>query len=760
MGMQPSLDGLRAVSVIAVLCYHAGFGWMAGGFLGVEVFFVVSGFLITALLIAERDRRGSVSLRRFWGRRARRLLPALLTMLSAVVFVVLWRGDRLQLTQLRRDLPWGLAYAANWGQILSDVAYFAPSPAALRHLWSLAVEEQWYLVWPIAFIAIGRRADHDRRTGIAVAAIALAVMTATGVASLTGWPRHLFDPLRSTVRSVDAINVLYLSTPTRASGLLLGAALAFIWRPWAQPDGAAPGEPRTVRRRLDLAATLAITVLLMLFVIGEVTASITYRIWLPLTSVMSTVLVAVAVHPSATATRRALGSRPLAAIGRRSYGMYLWSWPISLAVGAHQGSWLRFAGAMALTVPVSEACYRWIELPVRNRSFDRRVAALPARRRTWIGIGAVTIALAATTATVAQLARADPVYDAARDTEASEVFDLGATMASTTATVAPAPQAAAQLAPFTPPQPSADTSTTRVPAASTTASSTTVPPPPAPPVTLASLPRRMVIVGDSTAHSMAVNLPAGLSDYFRIEDGSIDGCSVYSDGVAVSGASFRRPFDGCSGWERRWLKDAQRIDAEVALVVIGAWDVLDVRVGDQTLAFASQQFDDRFSAGLQSGIDILTAAGVHVALLEIPCMRPREAKGAGTPPLPERGDDVRVGHLNQLLRNLAAINPTSTTFINGPPEYCKDDVIATDSKYRWDGVHASGKGVNLTFAAIALPLLQIELAQPVQYVGLALHTAEHQRDAFVAGDLLPHLEQARQTCRPGVRDVDAGGPTR
>jgi hypothetical protein len=221
----------------------------------------------------------------------------------------------------------------------------------------------------------------------------------------------------------------------------------------------------------------------------------------------------------------------------------------------------------------------------------------------------------------------------------------------------------------------------------------------------------MVIVGDSTAHSMAVNLPAGLSDYFRVEDGSIDGCSVYADGVAVSGTSFRRPFGDCSGWEGRWLKDAQRIEAEIALVVLGAWDVLDVRVGDQTLPFASPEFDDRFTGGVQTGIDVLSSAGVHVALLEIPCMRPREAKGAGTPPLPERGDDIRVGHLNQLLRNLAATNPATTTYIAGPPEYCTDDMIATDSKYRWDGVHASGKGVNLTFGAIALPLLQIPLGQ-------------------------------------------------
>jgi hypothetical protein len=310
----------------------------------------------------------------------------------------------------------------------------------------------------------------------------------------------------------------------------------------------------------------------------------------------------------------------------------------------------------------------------------------------------------------------EPTFDAAKDTDSTEVFSLDNALAigppaATTATEPDGPRAAWTAAPAT----TAETATAPTAAgtqpSSTAAGSTTSTTSPPPPVTLPPLPRRMVIVGDSTAHSLAVNLPAGLGDYFRVEDGSIDGCSVYSDGVGVSGRSFRRPFGDCAGWERRWLKDAQRIDAEVALVVLGAWDVLDVRLGERTLAFASQEFDDRFSGGVQLGIDVLSAAGVHVALLEIPCMRPRDARGAGTPPLPERADDVRVSHLNQLLRNLAAVNPTSTTYISGPPEYCTDDGIATDPKYRWDGVHASGKGVNLTFGAIALPLLQIQLGE-------------------------------------------------
>ena len=135
MGYQPSLDGVRAMSVIAVIFYHAGFSWMSGGFFGVEVFFVVSGFLITSLLIEERDRVGRVDLWQFWVRRWRRLLPALFTMLLVIgVWAVFW-GSVEQHTQLRRDYPWGILYLANWGQIFSETAYFSGTPSLFRHLW-------------------------------------------------------------------------------------------------------------------------------------------------------------------------------------------------------------------------------------------------------------------------------------------------------------------------------------------------------------------------------------------------------------------------------------------------------------------------------------------------------------------------------------------------------------------------------------------------------------------------------------------------
>ena len=684
MGYQPSLDGIRAMSVIGVMLYHAGFTWMHGGFFGVEVFFVVSGFLITSLLIEERDKVGRVDLRLFWLRRFRRLLPALVAVLVVIgVWAVFW-GTAEQHTQVRRDYPWALGYLANWSQIFSQETYFSGTPSLFRHLWSLAVEEQWYLLWPLAFVLIARHRRTDRRRGWTLASVALCVMVATAVARLFDWPRQWFNPLRMSMQPVDTTNFLYLSTFTRCSGLLLGAAMAFLWRPWQ-----VAGKPRArATKALDLAAVAGVVVLLLAFALGDVERNTTYLWLLPLVTVASAVLVAVVVHPWATASRLVFGSQPMAEIGKRSYGLYLWSWPISRITGAWEGSLSKFLLAMAITVPVSEACYRFIETPIRRGALGAVWKARERRDRNLIvACGALTsTALAASL--FAFYASTDKTFDAAKDTSNEVAFDLdtatGVT-SSTLATVVVQPTGSG--------------------AAVATVAPTTVP---VPPVTQAVLPRRLVIVGDSTAHSLAINLPTGIEGTFSIGDGSVEGCSVYDSGTAQSARNgFTRSFGGCAGWEQEWVESAQASGAQVAVVVIGAWDVFDVSVDGQVLPFASAANDQRFIAGVQKGIDALGSIGVKVALVEIPCMRPQDVDGAGVPALPERGDDVRVAHLNQLLRDIAAANPATTTFVAGPAEYCTDETIASSLGHRWDGVHAYKPGAKLTFEAIAAALLTI-----------------------------------------------------
>ena len=263
----PGLDGLRALAVVAVIVYHANHSWLGGGFLGVEVFFVISGYLITLLLIAERERAGTVSLGNFWLRRARRLLPALFTLLvGTTVYCALFDRDRLGM--LRGDVVAGALYVSNWFQIWSGSSYtsaFAFAP--LRHLWSLAVEEQYYIVWPLVMFLLLRRLRSKTLPKLAVVFATLAI----GIAV---WSIYLYNsgPIDTFEKTPEQfmmflghrilrVDFLYLGTISRASGLLLGAALAAVWRPWAIRRGRAG----TNANGLDLLGVLALAALGFMF---------------------------------------------------------------------------------------------------------------------------------------------------------------------------------------------------------------------------------------------------------------------------------------------------------------------------------------------------------------------------------------------------------------------------------------------------------------------------------------------------------------
>jgi hypothetical protein len=257
--------------------------------------------------------------------------------------------------------------------------------------------------------------------------------------------------------------------------------------------------------------------------------------------------------------------------------------------------------------------------------------------------------------------------------------------------------------------PSSTVGSVAVTAPPSTMPPSTMPPSTAPPPTAPVLPRKIVVVGDSTAHSLAINLPDGIGSTFTIDNGSVEGCSVYDAGQVRSARSFRRSFADCAGWADRWVDAAVDSQSDVALVVLGAWDVFDVEVDGVLVPFASPEGDARFVTGLQQGIDALVAEGVHVALLEVPCMRPQDVEGAGVPALPERADDARVAHLNVLLRQVADAQPDTVTFVPGPVQWCADEVISADLGYRWDGVHVYKPGANLIYMTIAQSLLDIPL---------------------------------------------------
>jgi peptidoglycan/LPS O-acetylase OafA/YrhL len=660
------------VSVIAVLLYHAGFTWMQGGFFGVEVFFVVSGFLITSLLLDEHDRADRVSFRQFWTRRARRLFPALYAVLLAVGVWTALAGSAEQQSQFRRDVVWSIFYVNNWGQILGDIPYFAGEPPLLRHLWSLAVEEQWYLLWPLVFVALMRIRLPRRVVGAGVVAAAFVVFAymfwmQTRAPSTLGGPPAAFDGL-------DRTNYLYLSTITRAGGLLLGAGAAFVWRPWRW----ARAEAAPVGRVLDPLGAAAVAAIGCAAAAATITAGYVYQWLLPLVSILSLVAVMIAVHPAALGFRRAMSWAPLVAVGKRSYGLYLWSWPISVIVGATEGSVTAFLVAMALTTVVAEASYRWLETPIRTGLVGRWWRDR-APITYWPIAGGVVLVASLTLffVNVDQFNRFEGGESAAFELDTRALADVTTDEQPAVVT----PEASAPVA----------APTTTVPVAPATSA-------------------RLAIVGDSQANALAINLPDGIEAAFpEVVNGSLDGCSVYDSGSVRSAVRFGNNFAICDGWQDEWARAADGVD--VALVVIGAWDVFDVVDGDTVYEFDSPEGDALFVGNLTSGIDAMLAEGANVGLLEVACMRPQDVEGAGVRALPERGDDDRVAHVNALLRQVAAsyqaAGEAGVQFVEGPDEWCADESIATDLGYRWDGVHVFTPGANLIYTTVAPDLLRL-----------------------------------------------------
>jgi len=349
LGYRPSLDGLRAVSVMAVVFYHADVSWMPGGFLGVEVFFVVSGFLITSLLVDERHHSGTISLRNFWVRRARRLLPALYLLL-AVVSVATLLVYRDAAGRMGGDVIAALLYVSNWWQIFRADSYFAQAgrPPLLQHLWSLAIEEQFYLLFPPLFaLAMARYGHRVTRRGLLGLAVASSAWMAIRFEEFT-------DP-----------SAVYLSTFTRASGLLMGAVLALSWAPWRTAGRPARGAGAA----LNVTGVLGLAIIAWFFTRVNAFDSFIYRGGFLLLDIVCVVVIAVLVHPSAGLSS-VLGWKPLQWVGQRSYSIYLWHWPIFMVTRPELDlpftGWPVFVLRMGLTIGAAEVSYRYVEQPLRR----------------------------------------------------------------------------------------------------------------------------------------------------------------------------------------------------------------------------------------------------------------------------------------------------------------------------------------------------------------------------------------------------------
>ncbi len=368
----PGLDGLRAIAVLAVFVYHFhnGEGWLPGGFLGVDVFFVISGYLITSLLLSEFRKEGRVDLVAFWLRRARRLLPAV-GVLIAVVMVAGAFFDFGQISTLRGQALASMAYVTNWDLILSHQSYFEEfaRPSLFRHLWSLAVEEQFYLLWPLVFAACMTRFGHKRLViGVIAGAIASSLLMAI-----------LFDPGNP--------NRVFYGTDTRATPLLIGVALAFFWH----PERLKPTTGSLAPVALNVMGAVGLSMVVLTFMTIHDYDIGLYHGGFLLLSIWTAMLIAALAHPAAS-IGRTLGNPGMRWLGLRSYSFYLWHWPVleltrpGIDVPLHGP--VLFALQLGLTLALADLSYRYVEQPFRRST--------NWQRPDWLRIGRVGIAVGVT----------------------------------------------------------------------------------------------------------------------------------------------------------------------------------------------------------------------------------------------------------------------------------------------------------------------------------------------------------------------------
>jgi peptidoglycan/LPS O-acetylase OafA/YrhL len=652
------LDGLRAVAVGLVLAYHGGVpGLGTAGYFGVDVFFVLSGYLITTLLLREVTSRGRVGLTRFWARRARRLVPGLVLMLVAVDVFVAGFAPAGAYPGFRGDALSVVAYFSNWHLIAQSSNYFASSgPASLlTHTWSLAIEEQFYVVWPLVVWALARAARRLERSP----ATAVGWVSGLGAVASSGWMAYLYRTGASASR-------LYYGTDTHAQGILLGAALAAATFGPAQRAGeGSAGAARSNRRAalagraagLDRLAAPAVTAAAAT---GLVWAACrlsyadpaTYQGGFLLVSTLSALLVLGVVRRPTAAPARLLSAPPLAWTGRISYGMYLWYFPL-FAVADHARTGLSgpalFALRVAADVALAALSYHLVELPVRNwaagptrpaptrpapigpapigPAAPRPVAPADRHRRPAAPLAGAALALGAVTALV--LADTPPA--------------LSSPALSTAAlsSVALLPPALAD-----PPRPG--------PAASTD------------PQAGRAAPLRILVAGDSTGVTLALALawPGTEARYgYRVYNAATLGCGLAVSTAFSDHGGTDRPPPPCRAstpaagqWPALLAAAAAADHPDVILLAAGRWEVRGRQAtpGGPWLDI-TQPADAAYVKGqMEVALGIAARAGAVLGLATAPCYDSGETPSGGTWP---EDSPERVAAYNALVRSVAAAHP-------------------------------------------------------------------------------------------------------
>ncbi len=363
----PAIDGLRAIAVMAVLFYHLGFNWIPGGFLGVDLFFVISGYVITRLLLDSIERSGGLDLRAFYLARLRRLLPALIFMLvTTAIAVGIWAPDTIK--RFLIDTPFALTGSMNWWLVGRHLDYFEAigRPSLLQHTWSLAVEAQFYLIWPLILLLVLKFFGKKR-----ISIVSLAIAAISGITLM-------FVSFSLDASNAQSVSHVYFGTDTHSIGLFLGAALAVSWI----PQNFKTEVSKKAQDFIDGIGIFGFLGILATFLLIDETNPALYKIAFPLAGIFATAIITSIVHP-ASRFAPILQNRVLLWIGERSYAIYLWHWVIFQVtrpkVDLAGASWAMYSLRILIVFALADISLRFVELPVRRGVLNYWIKGLKYR---------------------------------------------------------------------------------------------------------------------------------------------------------------------------------------------------------------------------------------------------------------------------------------------------------------------------------------------------------------------------------------------
>ncbi len=657
--------------MLAVLLYHGGVSWAPGGFLGVEVFFVLSGFLITSLLVTEWQRLGTIALGAFWARRARRLLPALFCLVGAIGIYYLFAGAANAVPGLKSDGISALTYVSNWHQIVTGTNYFAATGpvSPLEHTWSLAIEEQFYLVWPLVVLGTLWLAGRRRRgpAGSRPLVLLLVLSVAGAVASAVD-TALLFNP--------GNLNRIYYGTDTRASGLLIGASLAIALallrrRIESGPEDTLWTAPR--KRMIGLVALvgLAATVTAIVLVGGSTPWMYPYGL-LALDAAVVALILAAVTHPVCLAAR-VLATKPLRALGKISYGVYLFHFPLFLWLSAgatgHSGISL-LALRLAVTLAVSTASYVLIEQPIRQR---RRPAWLVRALAPLAAGGSVAALLLASAATAlplgipaaATLPKAPPQLrgsDAGCTVSLQDQAEYG---------MAPLPVSKQTKFVY-----SALGAHTLRWSGSAQKTFNTCPP------------KRVMLVGDSLSFTLGVPWLQNEEQYgIQLADAGILGCAFTTQGELNVAGTWEGQSAGCPNALKTWASEERTIHPQAVVVELGYRDQFDWKINGKVVHLGQPAFDAYVQSQINRLVDVLGAGGTKILFLSIPYSHPPDESNGSPAPA---ASPARHTLINSMLQATAQRHPGTVSVLN------LDQTVSPGNHYdasvksqlcRFDGVH-------------------------------------------------------------------------